>query len=62
MFDDRLHGLLHPDATLQKLADGAVHSEGPVYFAHDDSMVYSDAHDNRLLRWRAADGVNALLG
>ncbi|HEY9657419.1 MAG TPA: SMP-30/gluconolactonase/LRE family protein [Allocoleopsis sp.] len=58
--DDRMTGLIHPTATLQKLADGAVHTEGPVYISEDESVVYSDAHDNRLLRWSAKDGVTVL--
>ncbi|WP_017299528.1 SMP-30/gluconolactonase/LRE family protein [Nodosilinea nodulosa] len=60
VYDDRFQLLLRSGAGLQKLADGALHTEGPVYFAEDDSVVYSDAHDNRLLRWRAAEGVTVL--
>lgn len=60
IYDDRMRGLIRPDASLQKLTDGAVHSEGPVYFQEDDSVIYSDAHDNRLLRWSVSDGVSVL--
>ena len=56
IYDDRLKALLHPNATLQKLCSGAVHGEGPVYFHEDDSVIWSDAHDNRLLRWSPTDG------
>lgn len=56
IYDDRAKALLRPGATLQKLAGGAVHGEGPVYFHEDDSLVWSDAHDNRLLRWSSTDG------
>ena len=38
IYDERLKSLLRPDATLQKLTDGAVHGEGPVYFDEDDSV------------------------
>jgi gluconolactonase len=58
--DDGMRAIAHPDATLQKLTDGAVHTEGPVYIPDDESVVYSDAHDNRLLRWSAKDGVTVL--
>lgn len=58
--DDRMCALVRPGASLQKLANGAVHSEGPVYFYEDDSVVWSDAHGNRLLRWSASDGVSVL--
>ncbi|WP_445626193.1 SMP-30/gluconolactonase/LRE family protein [Nostoc sp. DSM 114167] len=60
IYDDRLRAIVRPEASLQKLANGAVHSEGPVYFHEDDSVVWSDAHGNRLLRWSATDNVTVL--
>lgn len=60
IYDDRMCALVYPDTTLEKLADGAVHTEGPVYVPKDESVVYSDAHDNRLLRWSASNGVTVL--
>lgn len=56
IYDDRLKNLLLPDSELQKLTDGAVHGEGPVYFHEDDSVIWSDAHNNRLLRWSPTEG------
>jgi len=44
----------------RRLPTGAIHSEGPVYFHEDDSVVWSDAHGNCLLRWSASDGVSVL--
>ncbi|MFN6465609.1 MAG: SMP-30/gluconolactonase/LRE family protein [Nostoc sp. DedVER02] len=60
IYDDRLHAIVRPGALLQKLANSAVHSEGPVYFHEDDSVVWSDAHGNRLLRWSPTDNVTVL--
>ncbi|MEA5507537.1 SMP-30/gluconolactonase/LRE family protein [Halotia wernerae UHCC 0503] len=60
IYDDRLCAIVRPGASLQKLANSAVHSEGPVYFHEDDSVVWSDAHGNLLLRWSANDGVSVL--
>lgn len=60
IYDDRMRSLMRPGATLQKLANGAVHSEGPVYFHEDDSVIWSDAHGNRLLRWTKNNGVSVL--
>ncbi|MEH1836694.1 MAG: SMP-30/gluconolactonase/LRE family protein [Nostoc sp.] len=60
IYDDRLRAIVRSDASLQQLANGAVHSEGPVYFHEDDSIVWSDAHGNRLLRWSATDNVSVL--
>ncbi|MGF2035733.1 MAG: SMP-30/gluconolactonase/LRE family protein [Nostoc sp. CmiVER01] len=60
IYDDRLRAIVRPGVSLQKLANGAVHSEGPVYFHEDDSVVWSDAHGNRLLRWSPTDNVTVL--
>ena len=60
IYDARFKSLLHPNSKLQKLTDGAVHGEGPVYFHEDDSVVWSDAHDNRLLRWSPTDGNSVI--
>ncbi|MCW5314222.1 SMP-30/gluconolactonase/LRE family protein [Nostoc sp. KVJ3] len=60
IYDDRLLAIVSPNTSLQKLANGAVHSEGPVYFHEDDSVVWSDAHGNRLLRWSPTDNVSVL--
>ncbi|MCP6758795.1 MAG: SMP-30/gluconolactonase/LRE family protein [Fischerella sp. CENA71] len=60
IYDDRLRAIVSTDASLQKLANGAVHSEGPVYMHEDDSVVWSDAHGNRLLRWSSSDNVTVL--
>ena len=60
IYDDRLKPLLRPGASLQKVVSGAVWSEGPVYFHEDDSVVWSDAHGNRLLRWSSREGMSVL--
>jgi gluconolactonase len=60
IYDDRMKLLIHPDALLQKIASNAVWSESPVYIREDDSIIWSDAHDNRLLRWSELDGVSVL--
>jgi gluconolactonase len=56
-FDDRFSILLKPEATLVRLATGGIWSEGPVYFHEDDSVIWSDIPNNRLLRWSAQDGM-----
>ena len=38
-FDDRFSTLLKGDATLERLATGAIWSEGPVYFHEDESII-----------------------
>ena len=34
--------------------------EGSVYFHEDDSVIWSDAHNNRLLRWSPTDGNSVI--
>jgi gluconolactonase len=60
IYDDRMRALIRPNAALTKLADGAIHSEGPVYLPETDSTIWSDAHGNRLFGWSARDGVSVL--
>jgi len=57
-FDPRFDQLLLPDSQLVRLTTGATWSEGPVYFSADDSVVWSDIPNNRLLRWSERDGLS----
>ena len=60
IYDSRFSELVSPDAELKKLAEGAKHSEGPVYLPEDDSVIWSDVSGNQLLRWSAADGTQVI--
>lgn len=60
IYDYRIHEIVDPSASLQKIANNTIWSEGPVYFHEDDSIVWSDAHGNRLLRWSEQDGVGVI--
>lgn len=60
VYDSRMSAIVDPSASLQKLASGAIWSEGPVYFQADNSIIWSDAHGNRLLRWSVQDGVTVV--
>lgn len=46
-----------PNAGVQKLYTGTLWSEGPVYFADGDFLVWSDIPNNRMLRWVPELGV-----
>ncbi len=52
-----LENLVPLGSELIRLATGAIWSEGPAYFASDESVVWSDIPNNRLLRWSKADGM-----
>lgn len=43
---------------LEKLCTGATWSEGPVWMHEDDSLLWSDIPNNRILRWSARDGMS----
>lgn len=55
-----MHALISAHATLEKLAEGLSHSEGPVYVPEDDSVLWSDVSGNRLYRWRPTQGVSII--
>jgi gluconolactonase len=57
-FDPRFGALLKPGEKLERLATGAIWSEGPVYFHEDESVIWSDIPNNRLLRWSAKEGTS----
>jgi gluconolactonase len=57
VYDERFRALLRPDSKLEKLCTGTVWAEGPVYFAEDDCLLWSDIPNNRMLRWSEQDGM-----
>ena len=57
IFDERMPGLVAPDAALERLCTGAMWTEGPVYLPGEDAVVFSDIPNNRMLRWSQADGM-----
>jgi gluconolactonase len=57
-FDPRFRELLKPGEKLERLATGAIWSEGPIYSPEDHSVIWSDIPNNRLLRWSAKEGMS----
>ena len=51
--DERFIYLSQGNAWVETLFTGALWSEGPVYFADGDYLVWSDIPNNRMLRWTA---------
>lgn len=56
IFDDRARLLVPGNAQLEKLASGATWSEGPVWMHEDQSVLWSDIPNNRMLRWHPTEG------
>lgn len=55
--DERLRPVLQ-GATAERLCTGATWSEGPAWVEQDQSLLWSDIPNNRMLRWSAADGMS----
>ncbi|PZD73254.1 Gluconolactonase [Acaryochloris thomasi RCC1774] len=60
IYDSRLCDLISPNAELKQLAEGAKHSEGPVYLPEDNSVIWSDVSGNRVFRWSVQDGTQVI--
>jgi gluconolactonase len=56
IFDPRLNPVVQ-GASLKRLCTGAIWSEGPVWLHEDNSVLWSDIPNNRMLRWSEADGM-----
>jgi len=57
ILDDRASSLFARSAPLRRLATGARWSEGPVWIAETQSVLWSDIPNDRILRWSASDGM-----
>jgi gluconolactonase len=57
VLDGRAAALFAPNSVLERLCTGATWSEGPVWMAEDDSVLWSDIPNNRMLRWSSRDGL-----
>jgi gluconolactonase len=55
--DQRLDALVPADAKIEKVADGFVFLEGPVWRSADSRLFYSDLRGNAIYQWTAAEGV-----
>lgn len=56
IFDERARPVL-ANARLERLCTGAIWSEGAVWMHEDDSVLWSDIPNNRMLRWSDQDGM-----
>jgi gluconolactonase len=58
VYDNRFLDILRPDSTLQHIYWGGRWTEGPVYIAEGDYLLWSDIPNDRILRWSEADGLS----
>ena len=50
--------VITPDSHVEKICDGLLVTEGPVWFAEGDFFVFSDIRGDKLLRWTEKDGMS----
>jgi gluconolactonase len=58
IIDPRFESCVLPSAPLEKLADGFLWLEGPVWFADLQCLLFSDIPNDRIMRWTATGGVS----
>jgi gluconolactonase len=57
VFDERFHSRF-ANVHIDKLATGAIWSEGPVWLGATNTLVWSDIPNNRMLCWNAEQGMS----
>jgi gluconolactonase len=58
IIDERFRSMVLPNAGLEVLGEGFRWLEGPVWFADQDSLLFSDLPNDRIMRWTQASGVS----
>ena len=59
--DPRLDALVPPDAHIEKLAEGFIRTEGPVWSRSESRLLFSDVRGNTIYEWTEADGASAFV-
>ena len=59
--DPRFDALVAPGSVIEKVADGLVWAEGPLWDAADGSLLFSDVPRNGIFRWHPDAGVTLFM-
>ena len=59
--DPRLDALVPADARIEKLADGFVFTEGPVWIRSESRLLFSDVRANTIYQWTEAEGASTFI-
>ncbi len=59
--DERLEQYIDPDTPIEIIAEGFDWSEGPLWVADGDYLLFSDVPQNTIHRWIEADGLSTYL-
>jgi gluconolactonase len=58
IIDPRFRAFVLPNAPLITLGEGFAWTEGPVWFADHDCLLFSDLPNNRIMRWSESSGIS----
>ena len=59
--DPRFDALVPADARIEKLAEGYVFTEGPVWDRRESRLLFSDVRGNGVYQWSEADGTRPVI-
>ena len=59
--DPRVDALIPADARIEKLAEGFVFIEGPVWDRSESRLLFSDVRGNTIYQWTEADGASPFI-
>jgi len=59
--DPRFDALVPPEARLEKLAEGFVWAEGPVWVPEGEYLLFSDVPQNVVFKWKDGEGLTEYL-
>ena len=59
--DPSVDALIPTDARIEKLADGFVFIEGPVWLRGESRLLFSDVRGNTIYQWTEADGASPFI-
>ncbi len=61
VYDSVALALVHPDATIEILANGFYWSEGPLWIDELQSVIFSDVPANKIYAWNEKEGLSLYL-
>ena len=59
--DPRLDQIVPADAALEKIAEGFIWAEGPVWSRSGNYLLFSDVPKDRIVKWKAGEGTSIFL-
>jgi len=59
--DARFDALVPPEASIEKLADGFIFTEGPVWMRDEAYLLFSDVRGNTIYQWTESEGATVFI-